>query len=136
MLFNLSSGDTISGSVSISGLSDNYVNFYVTDPTGAQIYNAGRVSAGTTFSFTASTSGAHVLHFDNSFLNSSEKYIVMSYGIEVTLIPGVSPAASYAIIVVIFILALALPIILTVALGTRGFSGLRAKSHKSEPSSR
>lgn len=98
----------MSGSVSVSGGSGNDANFYITGPAGAKIYNAGRISGGTTFAFTADTSGAHVLHFDNSYSIVDEKYVTVSYKIDVTLIPGVSPAISYAIVAATVVLVPAL----------------------------
>jgi hypothetical protein len=106
LTFNLNNGDQVSGSVSISGGSGNDVNFYITDPAGAQIYNAGRVSGGTTFSFQASSSGAYILYFDNSFSLISSKTITVSYNSSPTLIPGASPETSYAIVIVVIILVL------------------------------
>ena len=81
LTFNLNNGDKVSGSVSISGGSANDVNFYITNPSGGQIYNAGRINGGTTFSFTADTSGAYILHFDNSFSLLASKQVTVSYDV-------------------------------------------------------
>lgn len=70
----------MSGSISISGGLNNDIGFYITNPTGAQIYNAGRVSGGTTFSISADTAGAYTLHFDNT-LSPSEKLVTVSYDV-------------------------------------------------------
>jgi hypothetical protein len=78
--FNLNSGEKMSGSISISGGLNNDIGFYITNPTGAQIYNAGRVSGGTAFSISADTAGAYTLHFDNSFA-PSEKLVTVSYDV-------------------------------------------------------
>jgi hypothetical protein len=119
LTFNLQNGDAVSGSVSVSGGSGNDVNFWITDPTGATIYNAGRISGGTTFSFTADTAGAYILYFDNSFSIISSKYVTVSYDVSVTLIPGVSPTTSYAIIALIVIVVLALIIVVLVVMRGR-----------------
>lgn len=79
LTFNLNNGDSVSGSVSVTGGSGNDINFYITNPAGAQIYSAGRVSGGTSFSFTADSSGAYILHFDNSFSLLSSKQVTVSY---------------------------------------------------------
>lgn len=106
----LNSGDQVSGSISVSGGSGNDINFYVTDPSGAQVYAAGRVSGGgNTFAFSADTSGAYTLHFDNSFSILSSKSVAVSYDVSSTLVPGLSPEYSYlaviaAVIIVLMIL--------------------------------
>jgi hypothetical protein len=81
LTFNLNNGDSVSGSISVTGGTGNDVNFYITNPTGAQIYSAGRVSGGTSFSFTADSSGAYILHFDNSFSLISSKQVTVSYNV-------------------------------------------------------
>jgi len=81
LTFNLNNGDSVSGSISVTGGSGNDVNFYVTNPSGAQIYNAGRVGGGTGFSFTANSAGAYILHFDNSFSIFSGKQVTVSYDV-------------------------------------------------------
>ncbi len=78
---NLSEGDKFSGSFSISGGSGNDINFWITDPTGGVILNQGRISQGTSFAFTAATSGGYVLHFDNSFSLFSGKAVTLTYDI-------------------------------------------------------
>jgi emp24/gp25L/p24 family/GOLD len=91
LTFNLNSGDKVSGSVSITGGSSNDINFYVTNPSGARIYDAGRVSGGTSFSFTADSSGAFILHFDNSFSLLSNKQVTVSYDVSSGGIPEFPP---------------------------------------------
>jgi hypothetical protein len=81
LTFNLNNGDKVSGSVQITGGGANDVNFFVTNPSGAQIYNAGRVNSGTSFSFTADASGAYILHFDNGFSLLSAKQVTVSYDV-------------------------------------------------------
>ena len=81
LTYNLSSGQTFSGSISISGGSGNDVNFWVTNPQGASILNYGKVSGGTSFEFTAQSSGAYTLHFDNSFSIISSKSVYLTYDV-------------------------------------------------------
>jgi hypothetical protein len=106
MILNLTSGDQVTGSVSVTGGSGNDVIFYIMDPSGAKIYSAGKISGGTTFSFTATQNGAYTLVFDNSFSIFSAKQVTVSYNVSPTVIPGTSPGTSYAIIIAIVILVL------------------------------
>ena len=112
LTLNLNNGDQVSGSVSISGGSGNDVNFYVTDPSGAQIYSAGRVSGGTSFSFTAAAAGGYIIHFDNGFSIFSDKQVTISYDISSTLIPGASSGTSYVIVIVIVVLVVIIILLL------------------------
>ena len=82
LTFNLDEGDIFSGSLAISGGANNDINFWITDPHGNIIVNLGRVSQGTTFEFTAKSSGAYTLHFDNSFSIFSTKQVNLSYDIK------------------------------------------------------
>ncbi|MDA4127641.1 MAG: emp24/gp25L/p24 family protein [Thaumarchaeota archaeon] len=107
LTFNLNNGDKVSGSISISGAS-NDVNFYVTNPAGARIYDAGRVTGGTTFSFTADSSGAYILHFDNSFSLLSSKQVTASYDITTGGgggIPEFPPQLSIVVVVTLLVVA-------------------------------
>jgi hypothetical protein len=108
LTFNLNNGDSVSGSISVTGGSGNDINFYITNPTGGQIYNAGRVSGGTSFSFTADSSGAYILHFDNSFSLLSSKQITVSYDVTSSGgggIPEFPPQLSLAAIITLVLVA-------------------------------
>ena len=74
----LSNRDKVSGSISVVGGSGNDVNFYVTDPNGNTILSYDRVTQ-TSFSFSASTTGTYVMHFDNSFSILSSKSVTLDY---------------------------------------------------------
>jgi hypothetical protein len=106
LTFNLNNGDSVSGSISVTGGSGNDVNFYISDPTGGQIYNAGRVSGGTSFSFTANSSGAYILHFDNSFSLLSSKQVTVSYDVSSSSggIPEFPPQLSFAAIITLIVI--------------------------------
>ena len=79
--FNLRRGDQVSGSVSIKGNSAGETNFWVADPTGANIYNGGKVSSVTSFLFSAGGAGAYVLHF-NSFVSSlTTRLVTLNYNV-------------------------------------------------------
>lgn len=108
LVFNLNNGDQVSGSVSVTGGSGNDVNFWITSPTGATVYNSQRVSGGTTFTLSANEAGAYTLHFDNSFSLFSSKQVTVSYDVSTTLIPGSSPVTSYVVVAVVVVLLVAL----------------------------
>lgn len=110
--FNLNNGDQVSGSISVTGGSGNDVNFWITSPSGATIYNAGRISGGTTFSLSANQSGAYIVHFDNSFSLLSSKQVTLSYDVSSTIIPGTSPTTSYIVLIAVVILLVALVVAL------------------------
>jgi preprotein translocase subunit SecG len=118
LTYNLDSGQRFSGSISISGGSGNDVNFWVTNPQGAKIVNSGRVSGGTSFDFTAQSSGAYTLHFDNAFSIFSSKSVQLTYdvtspsggltggsGLSLTLIIAVF-AIAFILVLIIFVIAL------------------------------
>ena len=107
LTFNLNNGDQVSGSISVTGGSGNDINFYITNPTGGQIYNAGRVSGGTSFSFTADSSGAYILHFDNSFSLLSSKQVTASYDVTPSGggIPEFPPQFSVVLVITFLVVA-------------------------------
>ncbi len=79
--FNLRRSDQVSGSVSIKSNSNDETNFWVTNPSGASIYNGGKVSSVTSFFFSAGEAGAYVLHF-NSFVSSlTTRLVTLSYNV-------------------------------------------------------
>ena len=103
LTFNLNNGDKVSGSISITGGSSNDVNFYVTNPSGAKIYDAGRVTDGTSFTFNADTSGAYILHFDNSFSLLSGKQVTVSYDVSSGGIPEFPPQILLVAVLSLFV---------------------------------
>jgi emp24/gp25L/p24 family/GOLD len=105
LTFNLNNGDKVSGSISITGGSSNDVNFYVTNPSGAKIYDAGRVTDGTSFTFSADSSGAYILHFDNSFSLLSGKQVTVSYDVSSGGIPEFPPQILFATVLALFVVA-------------------------------
>ena len=104
LTLNLNNGDKVSGSISITGGSSNDVNFYVTNPSGAKIYDAGRVTDGTSFAFTADTSGAYILHFDNSFSLLSGKQVTVSYDVSTGGIPEFPPQILFVTVLSLFVI--------------------------------
>jgi len=86
--FNLNSGDSFSGSLSISGGSGNDIDCRVTDPQGTIILDLGRVSQGKSFGFTAQQSGAYTIHFGNTFSLLTSKTVAVTYDIEHPFLGG------------------------------------------------
>jgi hypothetical protein len=111
LIFNLSEGDRFSGSLSISGGTNNDINFWITDPNGNIIVNLGRISQGTTFEFTAKKSGAYTFHFDNSFSLFSSKTVSLSYDIQFA-----SPINPFLLITIGLFIVVVVLIILVVLL--------------------
>lgn len=89
--------------------------FWITDPQGTTILNQSRVSQGTTFEFTAQSSGAYTLHFDNSFSIISSKTVIYTYDVNLPTVFGIDLGLLLIIIVVVVILLIAI-VALAVAL--------------------
>lgn len=86
--FNLSGGQKFTGSLSISGGS-NDIDFWVTDPQGTKILDFGRVTQGKTFDFTAQASGAYTLHFGNTFSWFTGKTVYLTYDVGLPTVNGI-----------------------------------------------
>jgi hypothetical protein len=112
LTFNLSDGQKVTGSVSITGGSGNDVDIWVTNPTGNTILNLGRVSQGIDFEFTADKDGAYTLHFDNSFSILSSKNIYLTYDASLPTIAGIDPILLIALVSVIIIILLVAIVVL------------------------
>lgn len=104
--FGLKKGDKVSGSISVVGGTGNDVDFYVTDPQENTVLSYDRVTQ-TSFSFTASTTGTYVLHFDNSFSWISSKSVTLDYTIRQSIF-GLSPEIFFVLIIFIIVAAAAL----------------------------
>jgi hypothetical protein len=77
----LNQGDTVSGSIMVSGGVGNDINFRVTDPQWNDLLIYSRIIQ-TEFSFQAPTSGSYILHFDNTIgLGALPKTITLDYNI-------------------------------------------------------
>jgi len=107
--------ETAAGTVRASG-GNNTINFYVTDPNGNIILYHGRMSQ-ISFSFVASISGTHTLHFDNSY-STAIKGVTLNYSIEPPIF-GLPQGLFYTIlrviiivIIVFIVLIIVVPIIL------------------------
>jgi ribosomal protein L40E len=89
LTFNLNEGQKFSGSLSITGGSDNDINFWITDPFGNRIVDSGRVSGGRSFEFTTIGDGAYTLHFDNT-LWLTTKTLTLTYEVTAQETPDTS----------------------------------------------
>lgn len=87
----LSKGDKVSGSITVSGGTGYDIDFYVSDPNENTILYDRATQ--TSFSFTASTTGTHAMHFDNSpraYSVFSSKSVTLGYTISRALF-GLAP---------------------------------------------
>ena len=119
LTLNLQKGQTLSGSLSISGGSGNDVDFHVTNPQGSTIIDRGRVSGGTSFSFTADSDGAYTLHFDNSFSLFSSKEVRTTYDVSSPYVPNIGGTDLSVILLIVGIISVALIVIVAMVLVLR-----------------
>ncbi len=78
---NLSQGDFVNGSLSVSGGTGTGVNFAVTDPNGKQLLSYNYTSY-QSFSFSAQINGNYTLSFDNSFCSCvGGKNVTLEYSV-------------------------------------------------------
>jgi hypothetical protein len=77
--FDLNTGDQVSGSISIKSGSAGGTDFWVTDPTGVNIYKAEKVSGVAAFLFSASGAGVYILHFDSHLTPSNAELVTLTY---------------------------------------------------------
>lgn len=117
LTFNLNSGQKFTGSLAISGGS-NDIDFWVTDPQGAKILDFGRVYQGRTLEFTAQASGAYALHFSNTFSWFTGKIVNLTYDVGLPTIGGMDFGTLLTIIGVVAILLLII-VALVIALNRR-----------------
>ena len=118
LVFSLTEGAKLRGSLSISGGSENDIDFYVTDFHGSRVADLGRVSGEAAFEFQASEPGNYILHFDNSFSWFSPKAVTLSYDVEGATPPpplkprnvSLSPVVEGAIITGLVLIAVAVAI--------------------------
>jgi hypothetical protein len=75
----LTAGERVSGSISFNGTSPGGASFWVTDPSGVNIYKGNRISNATSFIFIASKKGLYTLHFDGDPARSDIAQVTLSY---------------------------------------------------------
>jgi len=95
---DLQSGQIVSGSFNVLG-GNMGVDFWVRDPTGTIILNAGIVYHEGSFAFTAANNGAYVLSFHNRF--SSGRSIHAVYDVSPPPLFGIDPVIFMAMILVV-----------------------------------
>ena len=71
-------GDEIQGYFTIRG-GENEIKFWVEDPNGADIYNAGMVYDRHDFRVSCAEEGNYTLYFDNSFSQTAGKDVYIHY---------------------------------------------------------
>lgn len=71
----------VEGEITVQGGSGNDIDFWITDPSGNTIVQAGRVSQRRSFSFISSTLGNYSLHLGNTFSLFSNKIVNYSFTI-------------------------------------------------------
>lgn len=100
ILVDLNTGDTVLGTIVVLGGGSNDVNFIITDSTGNTQLSNQHITA-TSFSFSASTTGTYVMHFDNTFSTSASKEVNLNYYVQ----PAVFniPANTFLLVVLIII---------------------------------
>ena len=116
---NLSMGDSVNGTVSVTGGTGTGVDFMVTDPNGKELLSYNYTSF-TSFSFSASINGTYILGFDNSFCSCvGGKNVTLDYSVNDKPVQVSSPGGSnggfptlITLIFVIVILAVAAVVIL------------------------
>ena len=111
IIFNLTSGQKFTGSLAISGGS-NDIDFWVTDPQGTKILDLGRVTNGKTFEFTAQSSGAYTFHFGNTFSWFTSKTVNLTYDVGLPTVGGIDFGL---LLIIIGVVAMLLIVIGTLA---------------------
>ena len=76
---DLREGMSVEGSISITGGTEDDIDFWITDPVGNTVLDFGRVSQETKFEFDVDQNGAYNLHLDNSFSLLNSKNVVVTY---------------------------------------------------------
>ncbi len=75
-------GERLEGYFTVRGGNDD-VKFYIKNPYGAVILDAGTVTGRHDFAFTAEHEGVYTLYFDNTFSLITSKTIFLSYRVTV-----------------------------------------------------
>ena len=92
---NLSQGDFVNGTVSVSGGTGTGVDFMVTDPNGKELLSYN-YTCFTNFSFSASITGTYLLSFDNSFCSCyGGKNVTLDYSVNDKPVQVASQGGSY-----------------------------------------
>ena len=108
---NLTQGDFVSGTVSVSGGTGTGVDFIVSDPNGKELLSYNYTSY-KSFSFSASITGTYILSFDNSFCScAGGKTVTLNYSVNDKPVQVSSQAGSKGEFPIVIILILAIVIV-------------------------
>jgi len=78
---DLNQGDSVKGTISVTGGTGTGVNFMVSDPDGKEVLSYNYTTYAT-FSFSASITGTYTLSFDNSFCScAGGKNVTLNYSV-------------------------------------------------------
>lgn len=107
LTIDLDGGQRVSGSISITGGSNDDINFFVRNPEGNTILDLGRIYQGDTFEFTATISGAYEIYFENTFSIFTGKTVTLTFDVES---PSIIRVDSLVLVVIVIIVLISLGI--------------------------
>jgi hypothetical protein len=93
---DLNQGDSVTGSVSVSGGTGNDINLIIQEPDGNIVATYSHITS-SSFSFTASQKGTYKIIFDNTFSLLTSKSVTVDYSVN-------SPSSTLVIAVVAVII--------------------------------
>jgi len=80
ILLNLTTGDHVQISFTVTGITTNMLNFYITDPSGNTFEAFGNVGS-LDYSFVCSHGGEYALHFSNA-ASTDDKLVSLDYEVD------------------------------------------------------
>lgn len=95
---NLKQDDRVAVGFTVVGDSTNELNFYITDPNGNTTLRYDTVGQ-KSFSFSATTSGVYILHFDNSH-SLENKMVTLNYDIQHYIL-GIPQTLFFVLVIVV-----------------------------------
>ena len=113
---NLNQGDSVNGTVSVSGGTGTGVDFMVSDPNGKELLSYNYTSY-TSFSFSASITGTYILSFDNSFCSCvGGKTVTLNYSVndkpvQVSSQGGSNGGFPFVIIIILVMVVVAIAVV-------------------------
>ena len=113
---NLNQGESVSGTVSVSGGTGTGVDFMVNDPNGKELLSYNYTSY-TSFAFSASITGTYILSFDNSFCSCvGGKTVTLNYSVndkpvQVSSQGGSNGGFPFVIIIILVMVVVAIAVV-------------------------
>jgi len=98
--FSLNRGDRVSGSINVTGVFNNDVNFNITDPQGNIVVNLNHVIQ-SDFSFIAPSAGVYTMFFDN-MRGLIQKTVTVDYSVTHSVV-GL-PQQTFTVLIIITII--------------------------------